>query len=66
MDIKFIKRRRQLLINTIKDLHNEWMWIKEIAFDLWCTRSNVYYILKWALSYNMVEKYLNQLWQWKK
>lgn len=57
-----IKRRKKLLIDTIKDLQKEWVSVDEISKDLWCSRQNVHYILKWNITYKTAEKYLKIIW----
>ena len=75
MDLKEIikenkhrNRRRQLLIETIKDLKREWVLYKQIANFLWIEQQRVSRIIGWQvyLSKDIVEDYLTKLWQWAK
>jgi len=60
--IDFLRRRKQLLMDTIQDLKNEWYSVKEIAQDFNCSVQNICYIQKWKITNKTVEKYLSKLW----
>ena len=61
---KWREKRKQLLIDSIQDILNEWILHKEIAYQLWIPTPTLSRIKTWHniyLSSKKVEEYLKKL-----